>query len=285
MIIDCPQLSVIRLSLEQLFSEFQSQIILRLRLKSGQIQFSSFPLLQVKFFRIFSLSSDSSTGSSSISGVSISVVFSSFCSLSILLFLISPRLISHTPPRRNFRYPPKRIQRQPETANPRFLRWPTVQPATNGIEYVGRRQVRTAEPYQPVDPEHPYGIGRTGNHFGDAPPLETDENGRAKYFYESDFAKYQLDDARTDIRYVRTSPEAIQKDLDAAGDIDFYYGVTQSGRTVMFSKTEQGWQSPQPGIRPEPSQDRPEPAAAQRETEEPAAQPAAAPHSSPEGDK
>ena len=60
--IDCPQLSVIRLSLdlEQLFSEFQSQVISRLRLKSGQIQFSSFPLLQVKFFRIFSLFSLSS---------------------------------------------------------------------------------------------------------------------------------------------------------------------------------------------------------------------------------
>lgn len=86
-----------------------------------------------------------------------------------------------------------------------FLRRPTVQPATNGIEYVGRRQVRTAEPYQPVDPEHLYGIGRTGNHFGDAPPLETDKNGRAKYFYESDFAKYQLDDVRTDIRYLDLS--------------------------------------------------------------------------------
>ena len=63
MIIDCPQLSVISLSLdvisfslEQLFREFQSQVIWRLRLKSGQIQFSSFPLLQVKLFRIFSLS-------------------------------------------------------------------------------------------------------------------------------------------------------------------------------------------------------------------------------------
>ena len=62
--IDCPQLSVISLSLdvisllsEQLFSEFQSQVIWRLRLKSGQIQFSSFSLLQVKFFRIFFLSS------------------------------------------------------------------------------------------------------------------------------------------------------------------------------------------------------------------------------------
>ena len=61
--IDCPQLSVIRLSLdvislslEQLFSESQSQVISRLRLKSGQIQFSSFPLLQVKLFRIFFLS-------------------------------------------------------------------------------------------------------------------------------------------------------------------------------------------------------------------------------------
>ena len=57
MIIDCPQLSVIRLLLEQLFSEFQSQVISRLRLKSGQIQFSSFSLLQVKLFRIFFLSS------------------------------------------------------------------------------------------------------------------------------------------------------------------------------------------------------------------------------------
>ena len=63
MIIDCPQLSVISLSLdviglslEQLFSVSQSQVISRLRLKSGQIQFSSFPLLQVKLFRIFSLS-------------------------------------------------------------------------------------------------------------------------------------------------------------------------------------------------------------------------------------
>ena len=62
--IDCPQLSVISLSLdvisllsEQLFSEFQSQVIWRLRLKSGQIQFSSFSLLQVKLFRIFFLSS------------------------------------------------------------------------------------------------------------------------------------------------------------------------------------------------------------------------------------
>lgn len=60
--IDCPQLSVISLSLdvislslEQLFSEFQSQVIWRLRLKSGQIQFFSF--LQVKLFRIFFLSS------------------------------------------------------------------------------------------------------------------------------------------------------------------------------------------------------------------------------------
>ena len=55
--IDCPQLSVISLLLEQLFSEFQSQVISRLRLKSGQIQFSSFSLLQVKLFRIFFLSS------------------------------------------------------------------------------------------------------------------------------------------------------------------------------------------------------------------------------------
>ena len=55
--IDCPQLSVISLSLEQLFREFQSQVISRLRLKSGQIQFSSFSLLQVKLFRIFFLSS------------------------------------------------------------------------------------------------------------------------------------------------------------------------------------------------------------------------------------
>jgi len=141
------------------------------------------------------------------------------------------------------------------------------------IEYAEKRRERTTEPYQPIDPDHPYGIGRTGSHFGDAPPLETDEHGKAKYFYESDFAKYQLDDARTDIRYVRTSPEAIQKDLDAAGDIDFYYGVTQNGRTVMFSKTERGWQSPQPGIRPEPSQDSPEPVAAQRETDEPVVPP------------
>jgi len=64
MIIDCPQLSVISLSLdvislslEQLFSESQSQVIWRLRLKSGQIQFSSFSLLQVKLFRILALSS------------------------------------------------------------------------------------------------------------------------------------------------------------------------------------------------------------------------------------
>ena len=57
MMIDCPQLSVISLSLEQLFSEFQSQVISRLRLKSGQIQFSPFSLLQVKLFRIFFLSS------------------------------------------------------------------------------------------------------------------------------------------------------------------------------------------------------------------------------------
>lgn len=64
MIIDCPQLSVISLSLdvislslEQLFSESQSQVIWRLRLKSGQIQFFSFSLLQVKLFRILSLSS------------------------------------------------------------------------------------------------------------------------------------------------------------------------------------------------------------------------------------
>ena len=62
--IDCPQLSVIGLSLgviglslEQLFSDFQSQVIWRFRLKSGQIQFSSFSLLQVKLFRIFFLSS------------------------------------------------------------------------------------------------------------------------------------------------------------------------------------------------------------------------------------
>ena len=56
--IDCPQLSVISLSLdlEQLFSESQSQVIWRLRLKSGQIQFFSFSLLQVKLFRIFFLS-------------------------------------------------------------------------------------------------------------------------------------------------------------------------------------------------------------------------------------
>ena len=69
--IDCPQLSVISLSLdvislsldvislslEQLFREFQSQIILRLRLKSVQIQFSSFSLLQVKLSRMLFLSS------------------------------------------------------------------------------------------------------------------------------------------------------------------------------------------------------------------------------------
>jgi inner membrane protein len=133
------------------------------------------------------------------------------------------------------------------------------QAEVNGIEYAEKRRERPTEPYQPIDPDHPYGIGRTGSHFGDAPPLETDEHGKAKYFYESDFAKYQLDDARTDIRYVRTSPEAIQKDLDTAGDINFYYGITESGRTVMFTKTEQGWQSPQPGNRPVPAQDRAEP--------------------------
>lgn len=133
------------------------------------------------------------------------------------------------------------------------------QAETNGIEYTARRREQKTEPYQPIDPEHPYGIGRTGSHFGDTPPLETDENGKAKYFYESDFAKYQLDDARTDIRYVRTSPDAIQKDLDAAGDINFYYGITENGRTVMFTKTEHGWESPQPGSRPKPAQDKAEP--------------------------
>jgi len=56
MMIDCPQLSVIGLLLEQLFTQVQSQVISRLRLKSGQIQFFSFPLLQVKLFRIVSLS-------------------------------------------------------------------------------------------------------------------------------------------------------------------------------------------------------------------------------------
>ena len=79
------------------------------------------------------------------------------------------------------------------------------QAEANGIEYAEKRREWTTEPYQPVDPEHPYGIGRTGNHFGDAPPLETDKNGRAKYFYESDFAKYQLDDVRTNIRYLDLS--------------------------------------------------------------------------------
>lgn len=139
----------------------------------------------------------------------------------------------------------------------------------NGIEYAEKRRERTTEPYQLIDPDHPYGIGRTGSHFGDAPPLETDEHSKAKYFYESDFAKYQFDDARTDIRYVRTSPEAIQKDLDAAGDINFYYGITESGRTVMFTKTEQGWQSPQPGNRPVPAQDRAEPPPQQESDTEP----------------
>ena len=56
------------------------------------------------------------------------------------------------------------------------------QAEVNGIEYAEKRRERPTEPYQPIDPDHPYGIGRTGSHFGDAPPLETDEHGKAKYF-------------------------------------------------------------------------------------------------------
>ena len=39
------------------------------------------------------------------------------------------------------------------------------QAEVNGIEYAEKRRERTTEPYQPIDPDHPYGIGRTGSHF------------------------------------------------------------------------------------------------------------------------
>ena len=70
--------------------------------------------------------------------------------------------------------------------------------------------------------------------------------------YESDFKDYRLYDPTTNIQYIRRTPSEIQADLDKAGGIGGYDGIKHNGETVTFGKTENGWESPQPGERPKP---------------------------------
>ena len=69
--------------------------------------------------------------------------------------------------------------------------------------------------------------------------------------YESDFKHYRLYDPTTNIQYSRKTPSEIQADLDKAGGIHGYDGIKHDGSTVAFKKTENGWDAPQPGERPQ----------------------------------
>ena len=113
----------------------------------------------------------------------------------------------------------------------------------NTIEYAALRQAKEAEPYQGVDPDHIYGGGRTAD----------GESGHP--YYEGDFKHYEMYDPRTNIQYLRNTPQEIQADLDKAGDIYGYEGLTHDGELVPFSKTADGWESPLPGNVPEQTSD------------------------------
>ncbi|UOO76518.1 PriCT-2 domain-containing protein [Neisseria sp. Dent CA1/247] len=109
----------------------------------------------------------------------------------------------------------------------------------NTIEYAALRQAKEPEPYQGVDPDHVFGGGRTADGV----------SGRA--YYEGDFKHYEMYDPRINIQYLRKTPQEIQADLDNAGDIYGYEGLTHDGELVPFSKTDTGWESPLPGSAPE----------------------------------
>ena len=71
-------------------------------------------------------------------------------------------------------------------------------------------------------------------------------------YRESDFKHFELHDVTTDIKYLRKTPEEIQRDLDKEGTLNFYEGVTHDGQRVTFRKTEQGWEAP---LKDEPAQE------------------------------
>ena len=110
----------------------------------------------------------------------------------------------------------------------------------NSIEFAGRRQTQTPEPYQAVDPEHIYGNGRAADFTPE------------RKHYEADFKHYEVYDPTTNIQYMRRDPKQIQADLDKAGGIGGYDGVTHDGERVAFNKTENGWEAPLSGKAPEP---------------------------------
>lgn len=120
----------------------------------------------------------------------------------------------------------------------------------NTIEYATLRRGKEPEPYQGVDPDHVYGSGRT--------TTQTATGETARVFYEGDFKHYEMHDPRTDTRYLQDTPEKIQADLDKAGDIGEYEGVTHDGELITFRKTEAGWESPLPGNAPEKNEGIPE---------------------------
>ena len=116
----------------------------------------------------------------------------------------------------------------------------TPKTTDNSIEYAGRSQTKTAEPYQAVDPDHLYGNGRAADFTPD------------RKHYEADFKHYEVYDPTTNIQYLRRDPKQIQADLDNAGGIGGYDGITHDGERVAFRKTEAGWEAPLPGKAPEP---------------------------------
>lgn len=120
----------------------------------------------------------------------------------------------------------------------------------NTIEYATLRRGKEPEPYQGVDLDHVYGSGRT--------TTQTATGGSARVFYEGDFKHYEMHDPRTDTQYLQDTPEKIQADLDKAGDIGEYEGVTHDGELITFRKTEAGWESPLPGNAPEKKEGIPE---------------------------
>ncbi len=120
----------------------------------------------------------------------------------------------------------------------------------NTIEYAAQRPAKEPEPYQGVDPDHVYGSGRT--------TTQTATGEATRVFYEGDFRHYEMYDPRTNIQYLRNTPQEIQADLDKAGDIGEYEGVTHDGELITFRKTEAGWASPLPGNAPEKNEGIPE---------------------------
>lgn len=116
----------------------------------------------------------------------------------------------------------------------------------NIIEYAALRRGKEPEPYQGVDPDHVFGRGRTADGVS------------GHSYYEGDFKHYEMYDPRTDTQYLQDTPEKIQADLDKAGDIGEYEGVTHDGELITFRKTEAGWESPLPGNAPEKNEGIPE---------------------------